>query len=313
MAQCHYCQKYVADNLARCPHCFTLLESAGSAGTTTRRGRRGAQRLKGRPSLLIRPRTLLQLPASRLALIGCLGLIGILLLGAIIFAIVAPQSARALFLGPPTPLPPTPRPTATPSPAPTATPEWTSYQGLHDSYWLAFPPDWVVLNFADAAWKRDFRRLSSDHPWLKERLSDERLQEEADVGSIWSFDPERSGDFSIRCRLERSLAGLTVAEIREAVGGQLLQVPAQLGGRIQGGTRTELVEIDGQQAAAFELVVVPGRDSEFDLPLTLQYFVLADEKQGYWIEVMHIEPEPGRDDRIITAVLDSFHRLQGSR
>jgi hypothetical protein len=313
MAQCHYCQKYVADNLARCPYCFTLLESAGTAGSATRRGRAGAQRLKSRPSLLIRPRTLLQLPASRLALIGCLGLVGVLLVGAIIFAIVAPQSARALFLGPPTPLPPTPRPTFTPSPAPTPTPEWISYQGLHDSYWLAFPPDWVVLNFADASWKRDFRRLSADYPWLKERISDERLQEEADVGSIWSFDPGRSGDFSIRSRLERSLAGLSVAEIRETVGEQLLQLPAQLGGRIQGGTRTELVEVDGQQAAAFELVVLPGRDSEFDQPVTLQLFALADEKQGYWIEVMYIEQEPGQEDRTITAVLNTFHRLQGSR
>jgi hypothetical protein len=310
MAQCHYCQKYVADNLARCPYCFTLLESAGSSPA---RGRPAAKRLKGGPSLQIKPRTLLRLPASRLALIGCAGVIGVLLVGAIIFAIVAPQSARALFLGPPTPLPPTPRPTLTPSPPPTATPEWTSFQGLHDSYWLAFPPDWVVLNFADTGWKRDFRRLSADFPWLKEKLSDERLQEEADSASILSFDPGRSGDFSIRCRLERSLAGLSVTEIRETVGDQLLQVPAQLGGRIQGGTRSELVEMDGQQAAAFQLVVLPGPASEFDEPVTLQFFVMADEKQGYWIEVMRIEQEPEQEDRLIAAVLDSFHRLQGSQ
>jgi hypothetical protein len=309
MAQCQYCHRYVADNLARCPHCFTLLESAATGSS---RDRPAARRLKGRRSLLIRPRTLFQLPASRLVLIGCLGLIGVLLLAAIVFAIVAPQSARALFLGPPTPVPPTPRPTSTPTPRPTATPEWTSQQGLHDSYWLAFPPDWVVLNFADPGWKRDFRRLTADYPWLKERLPDERLQEEADSATILAFDPERSGDFSIRARLERSLAGLTVTEIRETVGDQLLQVPARLGGRIQGGIRTELVEIDGRQAAAFELVVLPGPTSEFDQPRTLQFFVLADEKQGYWIEVMHIEQETGQDDRAIAAVLDTFHRLQGS-
>jgi hypothetical protein len=313
MAQCQFCQKHVADNLARCPHCFTRLESAGAAGSASSRGRPGKQRIRRRPPLLIKPARLLQLPASRLALLGCLGLVGVLFLGAVILATVAPQSARALLWGPPTPVPPTPRPTPTPSPTPTPTPPWTGFQGYHASYSIAFPPDWIVLDFADAGWKRTFRRLSIDFPWLKEKLPDDRLQEEADAGAIWSFDPGRSGDFSIRCRLERSLAGLSPHEIRQSVGEQLLQIPATLGGRIQGGTRTEFIEMDGQQAVAFELVVLPGHASDFDQPLKLQFYVLADKKQGYWIEATRIEQEPVQEDRIVQAVLASFHRLQASQ
>jgi len=313
MAQCQFCQKHVADNLARCPHCFTRLESAGAAGSPSSRGRSGAKRFGRQSFLSIKPARLWQLPASRLGLLGCLGLVGVLSLGAVIYAIVAPQSARTILFGTPTPVPPTPRPTPTPSPTPGPTPEWALYQGYDASYSIAFPPDWIVFDFNHEGWRRTFQRFSTEFPWLREKLADDQLQEEADAGSIWSFDPAQSGDFSIRCRLERSLAGLTPREIRETVGRQLLQLPAELGGHIHGGIRSQFVEMDGQEAVAFELVVRPGPDSDLDQPLKLQFYILADWKQGYQIEVTRIDQEEGQADRIVQAVVASFRRLQVSR
>lgn len=311
MAQCPYCQKHVADNLVRCPHCFTRLALAGASDSVPSRDRPGANRLKSKPSRLIKPGTLLRLPASRLALLAFLGIVAVLCLAASAFAIFRPDSARALLSGAPTPVPPTPRPTPTPSPPPTATPEWISRQGHRASYTIAFPPDWIVLDFASVGWKRTLRRLSADFPWLRESFPDDKLQDEADAETMWTFDPQRAGDFSIRCWLDRSLAGLTAPEIRETVGKQLLQVPPRLGGRIQGGTRTELVEIDGQGAVAFELVVLPGPESDFSEPVTLQFYLLADEKQGYRIEVLRIEQDPTLEEGIVEAVVASFRRPEG--
>jgi len=312
MAKCRFCHKYIPDGIVRCPHCQASLQASSSTkgGTISPfEVRARAARDRRQPAAT---KSAGGLPASRLALFGCLGLVALLLMGAIVFALVAPDAARSLLFGPPTPLPPTPRPTLTPSPIPSPTPKWESHQGAKDSYTVSFPPYWVVIDFTDPNWEKILRRESFFYSWLERRLPEEMQQESVSAQAIWAFDPRRMGAFAIHCRLEPDLAGMTAAEIRNDLGDRLLEIPASLGGRVQGGARVEMVEIDDQPAVFFELLMRPGADSFYDQPVQLRFYLLADEEQGYWIEVVGIEDELDEDALLIQTALDNFH-LPGQR
>lgn len=306
MAQCRYCQKYIPEGVVQCPHCQALLQaSATQKGETVSPFEVRARALQDRRQVAAK-RSAGGLPASQMAVLGCLGLIGVLAVGALIFGLVAPDKARSLVFGTPTPLPPTPSPTATPTPIPTPTPLWKSYDGPQDSYMVEFPPYWVVVDYTIWNWDKIFWRDSLFYSWLEEKLPEEKRLEEAEAKIIHGLDPRYRGDFSVVCREDLELAGLSAREIRTRVGQDLLE-------QGQRGVSSYLVQVDGQSAALFEYETrVEFEDAEGDtdyINLKNQHYVLADEDQGYWISVVHLADEFNKDKYMVQAIVESFHLL----
>ncbi len=306
MAQCRFCHKYIPEGVVQCPHCQALLQASSTQkGETISPFEVRARALQDRRQTAAK-RSAGGLPASQMAVLGCLGLIGLLAVAALIFGLVAPDKARSLVLGTPTPLPPTPSPTATPTPIPTPTPQWSSYDGPEDSYTVEFPPYWVVVDYTIWNWDKIFWRDSLFYSWLEKRLPEEKRLEEAEANIIHGFDPCNQGNLSIICSVDPELAGLTAREIRTRVGQDLLE-------QGQRGVSSYLVKVDGQSATLFEFETrIEFTDAEGDVDsvtLKNQYYVLADERQGYWISVVHLADEFNKDKYLVQAIVESFHLL----
>ena len=308
MAQCRFCQKTVPQGAARCPHCQATLQPVrrdlGPAVSPfeARLGQgAGARKKRGR-----RSRGSGGAPASRRALWGCLGLVIVALIALLLTTLLAPDLVRTALRGKPTPLPPTPRPTPTASPIPSPTPEWTVYEEAGRNYQVAFPPYWVVIDFSRATWERVYTFQSLAYSWVEKHLDAEQREQAVEAKAIWAFDPRQRGNLSVNCWLDPTLAGMTADEIRQSQGPALLDVPAAMGGKATGGMRSDLTELAGQSAAFFELLVQPDEDSKLEVPLVLQFYVLADEQQGYWIQLAIPETELSGTRAEIEALLDSF-------
>jgi len=303
MAKCHYCERYIPDDAARCPHCYTRSESAAEQSTQTRK--------KSQRRTI--PATIAGMPAPRAAVFGCLGLILLTVVCGTIFVVVSPDTTRSLVYGKSTAIPPTPRPTRTPTPAPTATPRWAAYEGPEESYLVKFSPYWVVINFADPEWRYTFARESRRRPWLEERLPQDIRETENVITSTWAFDPLSPLVFSIRVWTDPAMAGMSAKELRDTLGEGLLESVPTWGGQVRGGIRADLTELDGRPAASFEVVVQPGADSEVNEPIQLLFYVVADEKRGYWIEISGTQRELSTGMAHIQTVLDSFNILEKRR
>jgi hypothetical protein len=55
------------------------------------------------------------------------------------------------------------------------------------------------------------------------------------------------------------------------------------------------------------MIMLPGASSAGDSPIKFLSYALADENQGYWVEVVGIEAELDEDALLVQAVLNSFH------
>lgn len=307
MAECRFCHKSIPQGVARCPHCKATLQP------TPRSSREGVSpfeaRLKpagGEKKSGPQPGRTGRLPASRLALLGCLGLVVLLLIALLLTVLLAPDTVRTLVRGKPTPLPPTPRPTPTATPIPTPTPEWTSYTGSWRDYEISLPPYWVAIDFTKASWERAVRLETMRYSWMAAQIDAEQAQQAADEDATWGFDPRHSGQLSLRAQVRPDLTGKSAAEIRDSERQALLEIPATLGGRATGGMRSDLVEVGGEPAAYFELLVQPLEDSKLAGPTVLRFYGLANRQQGYWIQVVCPQAELEASEAELQAILDSF-------
>lgn len=240
-----------------------------------------------------------RLPASRMALFGCLGLIGLLVVAGVVGAIVAPDKARALVYGTPTSPPPTRRPTPTPSPVPSPTPTWPSHAGSNNYFTVDFPEYWVVVDYDDPYWEQRVDHKTYWFSWLAREYPEGERQQEAETLGLRAFDPRRLGYFSVYVHLEPNLAGMTVDELQTGVGQQL-----QRQGRRN--VRAYEVELDGRPAARFEFTITPETETPNDQDVKVHLYVLADEGQAYWIEIQDLEADFTLDRRVINAIINSF-------
>ncbi len=310
MAKCRYCHKHIPDGVARCPHCYaTLQQPTSPQGEAVSPFQARATRPKKpseRPAARPQPATIGRQPIGRIALFGCLGLILLLVLGFAILGITAPDKARSLLFGTPTPPPPTPRPSPTPSPTPRPTPQSNNYEGPRNSFGVSFPHYWVVIDFNNKDWEQIFRFQSLSYSWLATRLPEEIHAQEDRAGAIWAFDPRRFGNTQVRCRVDPALKGMSADKLLSSQGNALLDVAAELGGRNKGAIGSYKVEIDGRPAVLFEWTVMPTANSDLDRPIKLQYYALADEDRGYWIEIRGFEDDLDLDEPLIQGIVDSF-------
>jgi hypothetical protein len=221
MAQCRFCEKYIPEGVVQCPHCHASLQASAPGKKETispfeirsqallERRRAPAKGAAGR------------LPASRVAMFGCLGLIALLVVTAGAGYLIAPDKARQLVQGTPTPLPPTRRPTLTPSRVPSPTPTWPSHTGAQDNFALDFPEHWVIVDYGDPYWDLRVDHKTHWYSWLARELPEGERQEEAEMLGLQAFDPLRLGFLSVRVRLAPDLTGMTVGEMQNQVGQQL--------------------------------------------------------------------------------------------
>lgn len=302
MAQCRYCDKYIPDGVIQCPHCQASLQaSAIRRGDIVSPFEVRAQALLKVQRQSAR-RAASRVPASRLALFGCLGLIIVMTAAAGGFYMVAPDQALALLYGTPTSPPPTRLPTPTPSPTPSPTPEWTRYEATDDHYAVAFPPIWIVVSYSDWNWERTLLHKAHWYSWLTRELPEEKRRAEAESGGIRAFDIRRLGYSSVLCRLDPALARLTNDRIKSRLSARLL---AQGHLAVHGYD----VKVGGRDAVLFEYLtqsdgVTPGNQT-----LKTKLYVVSDEEQGYWIEYTGLEGDMGQDEEIVQAVVDSFEFL----
>jgi hypothetical protein len=305
MAQCKYCEKYIPEGIVQCPHCHASLHASTPGKTATispfeiraqallERRRAPAKGAAGR------------LPASRMAVFGCLGLIVLVVVVAGVGYLVAPDKARQLIEGTPTSPPPTRRPTLTPSPVPSPTPTWPSHTGTRDSFALDFPEYWIVVDYDDPNWDLRVDHKTHWYSWLAREFPEGARQQEAEMLGLRAFDPRRLGFFSIRARLAPDLAGMTVNELQSYVGQQL-----QRQGRSN--VRAYDVELDNRPGARFEFNAQPHTETPNNQEFTVHLFVLADENQGYWIEIQDLEADFTLDQRVINAIVNSFRVVSPS-
>ncbi len=306
MAQCRFCNKYIPDGVIQCPHCQASLQaSAAAAGEVISPFEVRARALLERQQVSAR-RAAGAVPASRLAVFGCLGLIVLVVLAAGAFYLIAPDKARTLIYGTPTPPPPTRRPTATPSPTPSPTPEWAHFEGVDGEFAVAFPPIWVVVDYSDPYWEKILLHKAHWYSWLTRELPEEKRLAEAEVGGIRAFDIRRLGYSSVYCYLDPSMARMTADRIRNRIGQTLLAQGHE-------DVRSYLVEVDDREAVLFEYVTEPEEVTPGDQLFKTKLYVVADERQGYWIQITGLEKELAQDARIVEAVVDSFEILTPQR
>jgi hypothetical protein len=141
---------------------------------------------------------------------------------------------------------------------------------------------------------------------VEKHLDAEQRERAIAAQALWAFDPRQHGNLSVNCRLDPGLAGMTADEIRQSQSQALLDVPAAMGGKATAGMRSELAEVAGRPAAFFELLVQPDENSALEEPVVLRFYALADEQQGYWIQLAIPETDLSNYQAEIQALLDSF-------
>lgn len=306
MAQCRFCNRYIPDGVMQCPHCQASLQaSAAAGGEVISPFEVRARALLERQQLSAR-RAAGGLPASRLALFGCLGLIILVVLAAGAFYLVAPDKALTLIYGTPTLPPPTRRPTPTPAPTPSPTPEWPQHEGADGDFAVDFPPIWVVVDYSDPYWEKILLHKAHWYSWLTRELPEDKRLAEAEVGGIRAFDIRRLGYSSVYCYTDPALAGVTTNWIRTRIGQRLLSQGHE-------DVRAYEVKVDERDAILFEYLTEPEEESPGDQAFKTKLYVLADERQGYWIQITGLEKELAQDARIVQAVVDSFEILTPQR
>lgn len=305
MAECRFCNKYIPDGVVQCPHCQASLQAAAEKGGTISPFEVRARALRERRQTPAKGAAG-RLPASRLALFGCLGAIALLVIVAVVGVLVAPDKARTLMYGTPTSPPPTPRATSTPTPIPSPTPEWTNYQAPQSNFEVNLPPFWIVLDYADPNWELILEHKAHWYSWLLRELPEEKRQLEAETLGIRAFDPRRLGAFSVYCHPEPDLAGMSVRNIQSGVGQDLQEQGIE-------DIRSYQVEIDGRPAALFEFTSQLEEETPDAQVLKTELYILALEEGSYWIEVVGSETDLDRDARIVQAMINSFHIVTQGR
>ena len=164
---------------------------------------------------------------------------------------------------------------------------------------MNFPEYWVIVDYTDPYWERRLDHKTHWYSWLERELIEEERQVEAATSGVRAFDPRRLGHFSVHCRLEPDLGGLTVDQIQNQVGRAL-----QTHGHRN--VKSYDVEVDGRPAALFEFTVSPESETPGDQDLDVELYVVADDRQGYWIEVVGLEDELKWDSSSVDAIVNSF-------
>ncbi len=302
MAQCRYCDGYVPDGVIQCPHCQASLQA-----TAIRRGevispfelraqallkaqRRSAKRAVG------------QVPARRLALLGCLGVVILMAAAVGVFYVAAPDLAQVLIYGTPTSPPPTRLPTPTPSPTPSPTPEWTRYEASSGNFAVAFPPIWVVVDYSDPNWEKILLHKAHWYSWLTRELSQEKRLVESEYGGIRAFDIRRLGYSSTYCRLDPYLARMSNDWIKSRVSARLL---AQGHEEVHGYD----VRVAGRDGVLFDYITRPKDGTPGDQPIKTKLYLLADDGKGYWCEISGLEDDMIQDTDIVQAIVKSLEIL----
>ncbi|MBN1315437.1 MAG: hypothetical protein JXA42_08215 [Anaerolineales bacterium] len=300
MGRCRFCLEPIPKGLDYCPNCYTSTQPT--------------LQVKQEPIspfqehlAKIKVEKSESRPIGSPFFVGCLALILLGGIGAIVLAVRAPDKIMALIVKEPTiSFTPTPRPTPTSTPIPIPTPRWGTHYGLDASFNIKFPPNWVVIDMKHTRWEDAVSRESLDYPWLISQFPEQKQQWAAENGTLVAFDPQRKGRTMIQCWTRPELAGMTALEIRDALGEEIIERSSAEGGRVQGGVRTEILTIGEHQAASFEVVVLPGEDSTVGQPIKYWSISTADKSQGYWIEVTGIEQELTQDKALINAIFDTF-------
>jgi hypothetical protein len=302
MGKCRYCLEPIPKGQDYCPNCYASIQPAKikqkpispfQESPTEVQVESGGSRQIGSPFF-----------------IGCLLIILVGGIAAIVMAVRAPDKIMALIGREPTlVITATPRPTPTPTPIPMPTPRWGTHYGMGASFNVKFPPHWLVIDMKHARWEDAIIRESVEYPWLTSQFPEEKRLAAAENGALVAFDTQRKGRTIVQCWTRPELAGMTTTAIREAFGEEIVERASAEGGRIQGGVRTEVLELGEDQAISFEVILLPDETSTTGQPVKFWSLATTNQSQGYWVQVTGIEQELTQDEALIQAILDSFSIL----